>query len=111
MKSTGTKAGTLSKKMSELTGLREGTPVAVGIIDAHAALPGAGVSEPGTLVIVMGTSSCHLLLSDKEVLVPGISGVVEDGILPGFYAYEAGQAAVGDLFAHFIKNITQIFKR
>ncbi len=104
VKSTGTKAGTLSKEMSELTGLIEGTPIAVGIIDAHAALPGAGVSEPGTLVIVMGTSSCHLLLSDKEVLVPGISGVVEDGILPGYFAYEAGQAAVGDLFAHFIKK-------
>ncbi|MEK4484736.1 ribulokinase [Psychrobacillus sp. FSL H8-0484] len=110
VKSTGTKAGTLSKEMSELTGLREGTPIAVGIIDAHAALPGAGVSEPGTIVIVMGTSSCHLLLSDKEVLVPGISGVVEDGILPGYYAYEAGQAAVGDLFAHFVKKYNADFQ-
>lgn len=104
VKSTGTKAGTLTKEMSKLIGLNEGIPVAVGIIDAHAALPGAGVSEPDTLVMVMGTSTCHLLLSDKEVLVPGISGIVEDGILPGYFAYEAGQAAVGDLFAHFIKN-------
>ncbi|MEK4083003.1 ribulokinase [Psychrobacillus sp. FSL K6-1415] len=104
VQSSGTLAGTLTKEMSKKVGLREGTPVAVGIIDAHAALPGAGVSEPGTLVMVMGTSTCHLLLSEKEVLVPGISGVVEDGILPGYFAYEAGQAAVGDLFAHFLKN-------
>lgn len=110
VKSTGTLAGNLTKEMSEQLGLNEGTPVAVGIIDAHAALPGAGVSEPGTLVMVMGTSTCHLLLSDKEVLVPGISGVVEDGILPGYYAYEAGQAAVGDLFAHFVKNYNTDFE-
>ena len=70
--------------MAARLGLQENTAVAVGIIDAHAALPGTGVSEPGTLVMVMGTSTCHLLLSEKEELVPGISGVVEDGILPGF---------------------------
>jgi len=110
VQSSGTLAGTLTKEMSEKIGLCEGTPVAVGIIDAHAALPGAGVSEPGTLVMVMGTSTCHLLLSDKEVLVPGISGVVEDGILPGYFAYEAGQAAVGDLFAHFLKNYQTNFE-
>lgn len=110
VKSTGTLAGNLTKEMSEQLGLNEGTPIAVGIIDAHAALPGVGVSEPGTLVMVMGTSTCHLLLSDKEVLVPGISGVVEDGILPGYYAYEAGQAAVGDLFAHFVKNYNADFE-
>lgn len=110
VQSSGTLAGTLTKEMSEQVGLCEGTPVAVGIIDAHAALPGVGVSEPGTLVMVMGTSTCHLLLNDKEVLVPGISGVVEDGILPGYFAYEAGQAAVGDLFAHFLKNYQTNFE-
>ena len=102
--SLGEKAGDLTKEMADRLGLQEGTAVAVGIIDAHAALPGTGVSEPGTLVMVMGTSTCHLLLSEKEELVPGISGVVEDGILPGYYAYEAGQAAVGDLFAWFVEN-------
>lgn len=104
VRSLGERAGTLTKEMADLLGLQEGTAVAVGIIDAHAALPGTGVSEPGTLVMVMGTSTCHLLLSDKEVLVPGISGVVEDGILPGYFAYEAGQAAVGDLFAWFVDH-------
>lgn len=104
VRSLGEKAGNLTKEMADLLGLKEGTAVAVGIIDAHAALPGVGVSEPGTLVMVMGTSTCHLLLSEKEALVPGISGVVEDGILPGFFAYEAGQAAVGDLFAWFVDH-------
>lgn len=104
VKSLGGKAGHLTKEMADLLGLAEGTAVAVGIIDAHAAVPGTGVSEPGTLVMVMGTSTCHLLLSEKEELVPGISGVVEDGILPGYFAYEAGQAAVGDLFAWFVKE-------
>ena len=104
VRSLGEKAGNLTREMADLLGLQEGIAVAVGIIDAHAALPGTGVSEPGTLVMVMGTSTCHLLLSEKEALVPGISGVVEDGILPGYYAYEAGQAAVGDLFAWFVEH-------
>ena len=104
VRSLGEKAGSLTKDMADMLGLQEGTAIAVGIIDAHAALPGTGVSKPGTLVMVMGTSTCHLLLSEKEALVPGISGVVEDGILPGYYAYEAGQAAVGDLFAWFVKH-------
>ena len=104
VRSLGQKAGTLTQEMATRLGLQEGTAVAVGIIDAHAALPGTGVSEPGTLVMVMGTSTCHLLLSDKEEIVPGISGVVEDGILPGYFAYEAGQAAVGDLFAWFVEQ-------
>lgn len=109
VRSLGKKAGNLTKEMAEALHLKEGTAVAVGIIDAHAALPGVGVSEPGTLVMVMGTSTCHLLLSDKEVPVPGISGVVEDGILPGYFAYEAGQAAVGDLFAWFVDHQTPAY--
>lgn len=104
VRSLGEKAGNLTKEIADLLGLQEGIAVAVGIIDAHAALPGVGVSEPGTMVMVMGTSTCHLLLSEKEALVPGISGVVEDGILPGYFAYEAGQAAVGDLFAWFVDH-------
>ncbi len=100
--SLGSKAGELSEEFAELTGLKPGTAVAVGIIDAHAGVPGVGVATPGKMVMVMGTSTCHMLISDKEVHVEGISGVVEDGIIPGFYAYEAGQAAVGDIFAWFV---------
>ena len=102
--SPGTRAGSLTEEMAEITGLASGTAVAVGVIDAHAAVPGMGVSEPGKMVMVMGTSTCHMLLSEKEVFVEGISGVVEGGIVPGLFAYEAGQAAVGDIFAWYVAN-------
>ncbi|MBE5041030.1 ribulokinase [Ructibacterium gallinarum] len=97
-------AGRISKKGSELLGIKEGTPVAPAIIDAHAALPSVGVVEPGSLLIIIGTSSCHILLGEREVVIPGISGVVKDGIMEGYYAYEAGQACIGDCFHWFIKN-------
>ncbi len=94
----GVAAGGLTSAMAKKLGLREGTPVGAAIIDAHAGVPGAGAAEPGTLVMVMGTSSCHMLNSEVERNVPGVAGVVKDGILPGFYGYETGQAAVGDAF-------------
>lgn len=100
----GTTAGFLSEEFLKLTGLSKNTQIATSIIDAHAALPGARITSTNVLQIVMGTSSCHLLLSENQVFIPGIAGVVKDGILPGFYAYEAGQAAVGDLFNHFIEH-------
>lgn len=94
----GTKAGGLCAEMAEALGLEEGTPVSAAIIDAHAGVPGAGAAEEGTLVMVMGTSSCHMLNSAKSREVPGVAGIVKDGILPGYYGYETGQAAVGDAF-------------
>ncbi len=100
----GTTAGGLTPEMARFTGLKEGTPVGVGIIDAHSAVPGTGVADPGKMVMVMGTSTCHMLLSRERSLVAGIGGVVEDGIIPGFFGYEAGQSAVGDIFAWFVKN-------
>ena len=94
----GETAGTLTAAMAKTLGLRAGTPVSAAIIDAHAGVPGAGAAEPDTLVMVMGTSSCHMLNSTAAKLVPGVAGVVQDGILPGFHGYETGQAAVGDAF-------------
>ena len=94
----GERAGGLCAVLAKRFGLREGTPVSAAIIDAHAGLPGAGAAEPDTLVMVMGTSSCHMLNSRSDALVPGIAGIVRDGILPGFHGYETGQAAVGDAF-------------
>ena len=94
----GEAAGTLTDAMAKKLGLRAGTPVSAAIIDAHAGVPGAGAAEPDTLVMVMGTSSCHMLNSTAAKLVPGVAGVVQDGILPGFHGYETGQAAVGDAF-------------
>ncbi|MEN1969873.1 ribulokinase [Lentibacillus sp. N15] len=100
----GTRAGVLTKEMAMLTGLTEGLAVAVGNVDAHVSVPGIGVTEPGKLVMTMGTSICHLLLSTEEKQVKGICGVVEDGIIPGYYGYEAGQPAVGDIFAWYINR-------
>lgn len=94
----GTSAGTLTPEMAARFGLPENTPVSAAIIDAHAGVPGSGAAEPDTLVMVMGTSSCHMLNSSSEQEVPGVAGIVKDGILPGFYGYETGQAAVGDAF-------------
>jgi L-ribulokinase len=101
----GVAAGGLTKEMAKKFGLREDTPVSAAIIDAHAGVPGAGAATPGTLVMVMGTSSCHMLNSDVERNIPGVAGVVKDGILPGFYGYETGQAAVGDAF-DWLKKLT-----
>lgn len=98
----GTKAGELTEDMAKLTGLRPGIAIAVGNVDAHAAVPGVGVTSPGKMVMAMGTSVCHMLLGTKERKVEGICGVVEDGIIPGFYGYEAGQPAVGDIFAWYV---------
>ncbi len=101
----GTPAGELSEFAAERLGLQRGIPVSAAMIDAHAGVPGAGVAEPGTLVMVMGTSACHMLLSETERLIPGVAGVVQDGILPGFHGYETGQAAVGDSF-DFVRRLT-----
>lgn len=94
----GASAGVLCESMAAKLGLKPGIAVSAAIIDAHAGVPGAGVGEAATLVMVMGTSGCHMLLGDREQRVPGVAGVVRDGILPGFYGYETGQAAMGDAF-------------
>lgn len=94
----GEAAGELTPTMAKSFGLAPGTPVSTAIIDAHAGVPGAGAAEPDTLVMVMGTSSCHMLNSTVNKPVPGVAGIVRDGILPGYYGYETGQAAVGDAF-------------
>lgn len=97
-------AGYITENIANITGLIQGTPVMPAFIDAHAALPALGVVEPGDLLMIIGTSSCHILLGDKAVNVPGISGYVKNGIIDGLYAYEAGQSCVGDCFDWFIKN-------
>jgi len=100
----GTRAGALNAKWSRRLGLPCGISIASAAIDAHVAVLGCRLAKPATMFMIMGTSTCHMLISEREVLVPGISGVVEDGIVPGLFGYEAGQAAVGDAFAWFVKN-------
>ncbi|MDD3839964.1 MAG: ribulokinase [Clostridia bacterium] len=104
IKPIGNKAGGLTDRMARKMGLNPDTAVAVGNVDAHVAVPAVNVTEPGKLVMIMGTSTCHMVLSQQEKLVDGIAGVVEDGIIPGYYGYEAGQPAVGDIFEWFVKN-------
>lgn len=111
IKPLGSKAGGLTESMAALTGLLPGTAVAVAIIDAHAMVPAVSVVAPGKLVLAMGTSTCHLILSDKEVTGEGICGVVEDGIIPGYYGYEAGQSAVGDIFAWYVDEAVPEYVR
>ncbi|HLR68647.1 MAG TPA: ribulokinase [Virgibacillus sp.] len=100
----GEKAGELSNEMSKTLGLPAGLPVAPAIIDAHSALLGVGSERKNQLTMVMGTSTCHLMLHDEQKQIPGISGSVKDAIIPGLFAYEAGQSAVGDLFAYAVKQ-------
>ncbi len=94
----GSRAGGVSLQAAERWGLMPGTAVAAGSIDAHACVPAAGIDGPGKLLAIIGTSACHIVMSECAVPVSGMSGAVEGGVLPGFTAYEAGQTAVGDLF-------------
>ena len=100
----GSKAGELTEWAAAITGLKPGTAVAVANVDAHVAVPAVGITEPGKLLMIMGTSTCHILLGEEEKMVPGMCGVVEDGVIPGFMGYEAGQSCVGDHFEWFTKN-------
>lgn len=100
----GSKAGELTAVMASKTGLPAGIAVAVANVDAHVSAPAAGVVNPGAMLLIMGTSTCNILLSDVERIVPGMCGVVEDGAIPGYFAYEAGQSGVGDVFAWFTNH-------
>ena len=100
----GAKAGELTAQAAAWTGLRQGTAVAVANVDAHVSVPAATVTEPGRMVMIMGTSICHMLLGKEERRVEGMCGVVEDGIIPGLFGFEAGQSGVGDIFAWFLNN-------
>ncbi|MDR0929089.1 MAG: ribulokinase, partial [Oscillospiraceae bacterium] len=100
----GAKAGGITEAAAKLTGLCPGTAVAVANVDAHVSIPALGITEPGKFLMIMGTSTCDILLGTEEKIVPGMCGVVEDGVTPGFLGYEAGQSCVGDHFAWFAEN-------
>jgi L-ribulokinase len=100
----GTRVGTLRAEWASRLELRAGTPVAAATIDAHAAVPAATVTAPGKMVLIMGTSFCHLVLAPEAHFVEGVCGVVEDGILPGYFGYEAGQVAGGDTYAWYVDH-------
>jgi len=102
-----TKAGDLTDEWAKKLGLTPGIPVAVGAFDAHLGAVGSGIA-PGKLVKIIGTSTCDMLVSpaDQELAdIPGICGIVDGSILPGFFGLEAGQSAVGDIFNWFVNYI------
>ena len=100
----GERAGGLTAQAAAWTGLTEGIAVAVGNVDAHVTAPAAKATEPGQMLAIMGTSTCHVMNGTTLVDVPGMCGVVDGGILEGLYGYEAGQSGVGDIFAWYVKN-------
>ena len=100
----GARAGGLTAYWASAMGLGEGTPVSMGVADGHVAIPGTTVTKPGSLSMVMGTSFVQMLMGTERRFVEGICGVVEDGIVPGFWGYEAGQYAGGDMFAWFFDH-------
>ena len=100
----GAEAGKLTAQAAAWTGLPEGISVAVGNVDAHVTAPAAQATQPGQMVAIMGTSTCHVMNGDVLAEVPGMCGVVDGGIVSGLYGYEAGQSGVGDIFAWFVNN-------
>jgi len=100
-------AGRLSADWATDLGLREGTPVAMGGFDAHYGAVGSGV-RPGSLVKIIGTSTCDCAVAPAGSGlgdIPGICGIVDGSILPGFYGLEAGQSAVGDLLDWWVSGV------
>jgi L-ribulokinase len=100
----GSSAGGLTDRAADWMGLRPGTTVAVANVDAHVSVPASAVTEPGTLVAIMGTSICHVVLAESAPAIAGMCGVVADGVIPGYFGFEAGQAAVGDMFGWFVDH-------
>ena len=104
----GTSAGGLSEEWANSTGLQAGIPISVANLDAHAGAIGAGVSE-GKLVKILGTSSCDCAVMPlgQQPQIEGISGIASDSIVPGYHGIEAGQSAVGDIFAWFVEKLCE----
>lgn len=100
----GERVGGLTAQAASWTGLPEGIAVCAGNVDAHVTAPAAQATEPGRMVAIMGTSTCHVMSSDVLAEVPGMCGVVDGGIVPGLWGYEAGQSGVGDIFAWYVDN-------
>lgn len=100
----GTLAGNVLPSVALEIGLSSETSVSVATIDAHSGVPGMGVYQDRSACLIMGTSTCHMFLSGELRPFKGMAGAVSDGIIPGLVGYESGQAAVGDLFAWFVKT-------
>jgi L-ribulokinase len=100
----GARAGDLTAEAAAWIGLPEGIAVAVGNVDAHVTAPAARAIEAGQMLMIMGTSTCHVMNAEELAEVVGMCGVVRDGIVPGLYGYEAGQTGVGDIFGWLVEE-------
>lgn len=100
----GTPAGTLTAEMAQKLGLHEDVVICTAHGDAACTLPGVGIVEPNIMTLVMGTSLCHMMLSEHLEKIPGMSAAYFEGVIPGYYCYEAGQSAVGDIFDWFCRH-------
>ena len=105
IKNLGETAGYLTADMAAQLGLLSGTPVGVPMIDAHCGVLGGGITKPGEMMLIVGISFCHHIMSEKAIDVYGICAQVKDGIIPGYFAYEAGQSGGGDIYAWFTENL------
>ncbi|GLC29230.1 ribulokinase [Clostridium omnivorum] len=101
----GRRQGYLTDEMASRLGLTTNVAVAVGNVDAHVSLPAVGVTDEGKMLMIMGTSTCDILLGSEEKYVKGMCGVVEDGVIEGYFGYEAGQSCVGDHFDWFVNTL------
>jgi L-ribulokinase len=102
--SPGRRAGVVTAAFAELSGLVAGTPVSAATIDAHSGVAGMGVCREGPVSLIMGTSTCHMVLAKELRLFEGYAAVARDGIIPGYWGYESGQSAVGDIFGWFAER-------
>ncbi len=103
---SGSCVGKIKSEIGKKLGLGDNVAVASAIIDAHAAVPACGIFDAGKMLMIMGTSTCHMLLDKKYMEVGGISGSIYNGVIENYYCYEAGQCAVGDVFQWVVDNIT-----
>ena len=100
----GDRAGGLTEAMAKKLKLTPGIAVAVANVDAHVAVPAVTATGEGQMTMIMGTSICHMVLGKKRAMAEGMCGFVEDGIVPGFLGYEAGQSGAGDILAWYVNN-------
>jgi L-ribulokinase len=101
------RAGTISAEWAEKLGIPSSTAIAVGAFDAHMGAVGAGIT-PGTLVKIIGTSTCDIMIhpNNRELLdIPGVCGIVDGSVMDGYYGIEAGQSGVGDIFLWFVNTL------
>jgi L-ribulokinase len=105
IRKVGQRAGTLTPHMAEAMGLSPQTVVAVGHGDSEVVACGCGAVDAGNMIMVMGTSTCHQMMDPKKVAFQGMCCVVKDGMIPGMYAYESGQPAVGDIFEWYANHL------